>query len=539
MTSPAEGYAGRGRAALTGLAVAAGLIAVGNVLSSILGQVRNSVIAHLFADSVASSAYVVASAVPNTLYDFLVGGLVSAALVPVFSELAEHDSAALSDVASTMFTLISAVMLGMIGVIWVAAPLLGQLLTSSNTVGAAMRPLTVTLIRWMAPALLFMALSGLLTGLSQARRQFLIPALAISLFNVGMIASALLLSTRLSVRSLAVGMIVGAAAQVALLTVTARGLQLRPRWQLRHPAIRQILRLYAPIMVGIGFSTLGTTVDRRLASGVAGGATAVMFYATTLIQFGMGVITSAISLAALPTLSRQGVDPDNLTAYRQTLALSLKSVLVLIIPAAVGLGVLARPIVRLLFEGGNFSSAAGDRTALALCLYVPSMIAAAVDQPLIFAFYARKNTLLPNLVQGVAIATYLVVAFALVRPLGMYGLILGNVAQWTVHALVMLLLTERRLAAICGQRLGEALIKGLAASGAMGVVVYSTTRLLGTSATTGQALVQVVVGGAAGVASYAIFAHLVRLEAFALVRAGLGRRLRRPPGTSGDGTATP
>lgn len=354
-----------------------------------------------------------------------------------------------------------------------------------------------------------------------------------------MIASALLLSTRLSVRSLAVGMIVGAAAQVALLTVTARGLQLRPRWQLRHPAIRQILRLYAPIMVGIGFSTLGTTVDRRLASGVAGGATAVMFYATTLIQFGMGVITSAISLAALPTLSRQGVDPDNLTAYRQTLALSLKSVLVLIIPAAVGLGVLARPIVRLLFEGGNFSSAAGDRTALALCLYVPSMIAAAVDQPLIFAFYARKNTLLPNLVQGVAIATYLVVAFALVRPLGMYGLILGNVAQWTVHALVMLLLTERRLAAICGQRLGEALIKGLAASGAMGVVVYSTTRLLGTSATTGQALVQVVVGGAAGVASYAIFAHLVRLEAFALVRAGLGRRLRRPPGTSGDGTATP
>ncbi len=515
-----------------GIAVAAVLISLGNILSSVLGQVRNSVIAQLFGASVASSAYVIASAVPNTLYDFLVGGLVSAALVPVFSELAERDRHELGRVAGTIFTMICLVITLAIGLIWLLAPQLGTLLTSTQPNGLIIRPLATSLIRWMAPALLFMALTGLLTGLSQARHKFLLPAFAISLFNVGMIACAVLLHRRLGILSLALGMIIGAIAQVVLLLPTARGVPLRPSLNLRQPEVRRILRLYAPVVVGISFSIIGTVIDRRLASGVPQrGAAAIMGYATTLIQFGMGVITSAIALAALPTLSRQGVDPNNLGAYRRTLALSLKAVLLLILPAAVGLGVLAKPIITVLFERGAFTHADTGVTTLALLFYVPSMIAAAIDQPLIFAFYARKNTLLPNLVQGAAIATYLLVALSSVGRFGMYGLIAGNVAQWTMHALIMLVLTHRYLGALIGQRLGEALAKGLLASLGMGCVLVLLRWLMGDPTTHSWALLELLVGCTTGMGVYALCAAFLRLETFELWASGLRQRLTRHSST--------
>ncbi|MBA3945547.1 MAG: murein biosynthesis integral membrane protein MurJ [Herpetosiphonaceae bacterium] len=511
-----------------GIAVAAALIALGNIMSSVLGQVRNSIIAQLFGASPDSAAYVIASAVPNTMYDFLVGGLVSAALVPVFSELAERDPHELGRVAGTIFTMISLVISLAISVIWLLAPQLGMLLTSTQPNGLIIRPLATGLIRWMAPALLFMALTGLLTGLSQARHKFLLPAFAISLFNIGMIACALLLHRQLGILSLALGMMIGALAQVVLLLPTARGIPLRPSLNLRQPEVRRILRLYAPVVVGISFSVIGTVVDRRLASGVPQrGAAAIMGYATTLIQFGMGVITSAIALAALPTLSRQGVDPNNLGAYRRTLALSLKAVLLLILPAAVGLGVLARPIIMVLFERGAFTHVDTGVTTLALLLYVPSMIAAAIDQPLIFAFYARKNTLLPNLVQGAAIVTYLVVALSSVGRFGMYGLIAANVAQWTMHALIMLVLTHRYLGALVGQRLGEALAKGMLASLGMGCGIALLRWLMGDPPTHSWALVELLAGGAIGAGVYALCAALVRLETFELWVVGLCHRLTR------------
>lgn len=511
-----------------GIALAAGIIAVGNIVSSILGMVRNSVIARLFGGTPLSSGYYIASAVPNTLYDLLVGGLVSAALVPVFSELAEHDERELGRVAGVIFSFLTLVMTLAAMAVWLLAPRLGSLLTSNAANGQQIAPYTITLIRWMAPALVFMALTGLLTGLSQARRRFVLPALAIGLFNIGMIVCGLALHRQLGVRSLALGMVVGAGAQAALLAQGLRAFPLRLNLDLGHPAVRRILRLYAPVALGIGFSVLGTVIDRRLASGVATGAAAIMGYATTLIQFGLGVITSAIALAALPTLSRQSVDPNDLPAYRRTLAWSLKSVLLLILPAAVGLAVLAEPIVRVIFQHGAFTPSDARLTTVALLLYAPSMIAAAIDQPLIFAFYARKNTLLPNLVQGAAIATYLFVAWALVRSLGMWGLILGNVAQWSMHALIMLVLAQRQVQALTGQRLGEALAKGILASAGMGLVLWGSNQLWrGVSSGFGLSLLHLAVNGALGIGVYAALAATLRIEAWAVFASGLRNRLGR------------
>ena len=509
------------------IAAAAALIALGNIASRLIGQVRESVTSALLGatGSPAASAYALASRVPITLYDFIVGGLVSAALVPVFAELADRDDRELGVVAGTVFSAATLATILLAALAWLFAPVVGTLYTLTAGPGE-LRDTTITLIRWMLPATVLMACSGLMTGLLQARRQFLLPAFATAVFNVGIIAGAWALHDVIGVRSLAIGMILGAVFQVLLQLPGLRGTQLRPGLRLGHPAVRRIGRLYLPVLLGLSFALVGTAIDAALASGQGEWAAGVMRYATTLIQLGLGIIATAVSLAALPTLARQGVDAADLRSYRRTLALSIKVVMLLILPVTAALAVLAQPIIVLLFQQGAFGPADTDLTSLALLFYLPSLVAAGIDQPLIVAFYARNNTLLPNLVNGAAIGTYLLVAFATIGSLGVYGLILANGMQWGIHALLMLWYAHRRLDAFRGQGLGSAFIRGVIASTAAGIAGYAVALMLGgTAPGKGQAIVLIAAAGTAMLVVYWVFARMLRLEALTLLTAGLRRRL--------------
>lgn len=201
---------------------------------------------------------------------------------------------------------------------------------------------------------------------------------------------------------------------------------------------------------------------------------AAMRFATTLVQFPLGLVGSAVAFAVLPTLSRHAQaalgsgDPG---AYKSTLAQGLRMVTVLIVPAAVGLAVLREPLVQLLFQRGAFDAWATERTALAFLCYSPSIPFAAIDQVLIFAFYARKNSLTPVLVGVLGVGVYLAVALTLMPSLGMPGLVLANSAQWIVHALVLMALLWRAVGGIRGHGLGATVCKTGAASVAMGITV--------------------------------------------------------------------
>ncbi len=308
------------------IAIAAALIALGNIASRVLGQVRESVTAGFYGTSIDASAYALAARVPTTLYDFIVGGLVSAALVPVFSELAERDEHELGVVAGTVFT---------VATLTIARRRSGRLAFRTgdrhaddhdSAAGAASgaTATTISLVRWMLPATVLMALAGLITGLLQARRQFLRPAFATSVFNVGIIIGAIGSQRYAGVRSLGAGMIIGATLQVLLQAPGyawhAIASQSAPRPS-RRPAHRPLIR--SGRCIGLSFALVGTTVDTILAAAVQAGAPAVMRYATTLVQLALGIIATAVSLAALPTLARQGADarqPRRLSAHARCLA---------------------------------------------------------------------------------------------------------------------------------------------------------------------------------------------------------------------------
>ena len=195
-----------------------------------------------------------------------------------------------------------------------------------------------------------------------------------------------------------------------------------------------------------------------------------------------------------------GNDPVS-EEFRSTLAFGIKLVLLLILPSALGLFVLAPSIVALLFERGAFTAADTLATSTALRFYLIGLPFAAIDQPLVFAFYARKNTLAPNLVQFASVGIYLAVALALIQSLGMIGLVIANSAQLTGHALIMLWLTRQRLGGLGRQGVATLLAKTLAASAVMGAVAFLSIARLETASHLVQVLVPTAAAGIVYVAS--------------------------------------
>jgi putative peptidoglycan lipid II flippase len=225
-------------------------------------------------------------------------------------------------------------------------------------------------------------------------------------------------------------------------------------------------KLYLPVILGLVISQIAITLDRNFASRTGEQSIAWMQYATTIIQFPLGLISAAISLAILPTLSRlASTATSTMTEFMDTLAIGLRLVLVLTIPAAVALFILAEPVVALLFQHGDFTAFDTRQTTLALRLYLFGLTFAAIDQPLIFAFYARQNTLTPALVGLLGVGFYLAAALlpSLARPMQMTDLVLANSVQLTGHALVMLWLVSR-LAPLRGHGLGRTTLKAVVAA---------------------------------------------------------------------------
>ncbi len=543
---------------------AAAIIMVGNVTSRVLGLVREQVIAALFGASGLTDAFVAASTVPTTVYDFLIGGAIAAALIPVFSDYADDPAHAddLSRMVSTLLTL-AAIVLGVAIVTLIAfAPQLIEVL------GIGFRPEVrdeaITLVRIMLPATFFMAMSGILTALLYARQQFVLPAFVTATYNVSIIVVALLLTRVFGIQSLVIGVIVGALMQVALQWPALRGLRVRPSLDLTHPGLRRALRLYAPVALGFVITLGGILLDRNLASRTGEGNLAAMRFATTLIQFPLGLIAVALSSAILPTLSRQaGADGRRRTAddgrqtaatptrtlgageargalserpqghalprsaveggsvaYKSTLALGIKLAMIAMIPAMVGLIVLREPLVRLLFERGQFSGFDTQRTALAFLAYAPQLPFVALDQLLISAFYARKNTVTPVAINVVTVGLYALTALSLIGPWGMPGLAFANSVQNSSHALILLALIWLALGGLAGFGIGRTVAKVSLASLVMGVLGSVVLSWLGGS------LVGV---GAAVVVCAAVYTALVlalRVEEVHLFGAIVRERLR-------------
>jgi putative peptidoglycan lipid II flippase len=396
------------------------------------------------------------------------------------------------------------------------------------------------MVRVMLVAVVLQGLAGILMAVLYARRRNALPAFAVAVYNGGIIAGALALHGVLGVYALVVGVVLGAAGQVALQLPGLGRVRLRPSLDLNRPEVRAIFRLYLPVVAGMVVTIFGIVIDRNLASQLAEGSLSVMNYATRLIQFPLGLVGTAASFAVLAPLARHAsalaargpdADPaatlDDRRAYRDTLLFGTRLVLLLMLPAMVGLMVLAEPVVRLLFEYGRFGEGETARTARVFVAYAPQLPFTALDQVFIVAFYARKDTRTPVLVGVATVFLYLGAALLLIGPLDVAGLALANAIQNSAHGLILLALLERAGVGVLTPELGRFLVRVVLATATMGGVLWLAAGMLVPVAGGGVALMgAVLLLGALAGATYVAALELLGVRDARAVAATLLARTR-------------
>ncbi len=503
-----------------GIVKAAAVLAIANVISRVLGMAREIVKANLFGASGLLSAFEIAAYVPMSLYELIIGGMVNSALVPVFSEYAAKERReALWELVSMVLTIAFVALTAVVILIELAAPFVADLVGADKFDNPLLRDISITLVRAAAPAILFLGIATVLSATLYALRRFALPAFMSAVFNGTIVVTALLNPDK--IESLVYGMLLGATLQLILQWVGLRDARLRWNLNWRHPAIRRILKLYAPIVAGLLVNQAMGVYSYRLATSVGDQSISYMKFATTLYQFPLGLVVTALSMATLPTLSRQAV--DRLSAYRQTLADGIRLVITLILPATAGLFALALPIVILLFQRGRFTPEHSQITAQVLRVYLIGLPFAAVDQMLVFASYARKDTWRPAAVGVFSVGVYMITAVFLVNSIGLYSLMIADAVKHIVHTAVMLWLLRRHVGKLSGYGISRALLQSLAAATATGVTAFGAMGIITpliSEAVPSPFITHLLIVGAAGLVgllTYGVMAYLLRISEIQLV----------------------
>jgi putative peptidoglycan lipid II flippase len=330
-----------------------------------------------------------------------------------------------------------------------------------------------------------MSIASILTGVLFALKRFALPAFTAAVFNGAIVVSALLRPDK--IESLVWGLLVGSFLQIILQLPALRDGRFRIQFNWNHPAIRRIIFLYTPIVAGLVVNQAAIWISYNLAITTGDNSVTYIGYATTLYQFPLGLVVTALSMATLPTLSRlstayqpaltnqDGLAGQRLHEYKETLASGIRLALTLILPATAGLFALAGPIVALLFEHGQFLPQDTEITTQVLRYYLFGLPFAAIDMMLVFASYSRKDTWRPALVGVISIVVYTITAALLLRPLGLLSLMVADSIKHVVHTIMMLWLLQRHLGGLRGYRISRSLSKALGAALLSGLVAYAVS----------------------------------------------------------------
>jgi putative peptidoglycan lipid II flippase len=506
--------------------------------SRVLGLVRDQVLAAIFGAGNQMDAFVVALRVPNLVRDLFAEGAMSAAFVPTFTKhlarRGREDAWRLGNNVVNGLLVVTASIVAL-GVAF-ADPLVRFFAADFAEIPGKVE-LTILLTRVMLPFLTMVAVAAAAMGMLNSLNYYFIPALAPAMFNVASIAGALALVPLMPafglppIVAMAIAAIVGGVGQVAVQWPSLRreGYRYRPVFDIHDPGLRQVLLLMGPGTIGLAATQVNIFVNTLLATSQGPGAVSWLTYAFRLMYLPIGLFGVSLGTAVLPAVSRQAAGRD-LAGAGATVSRGLALMLMLNLPAAAGLIVLARPIVEVLFERGQFLPSDTTATAAALRFYAVGLVGYSAVRIASPAFYALGRSRTPVTISACAIALNLVFSVALVRVMGFAGLALGTSLAAIANGALLVWLLSTRMDGLMGKELGAALVKIAAATIVMAAVTLGVEH----------ALLDILPGEefarralrlaaciAAGLASLAAAARVLGIREFDDMRSSLGNRADR------------
>jgi putative peptidoglycan lipid II flippase len=507
-----------------GIVRSAGLIGLATMASRLLGVAREVALAWVFGAGTQMDAFNVAFRIPNLVRDLFAEGAMSAAFIPTFTRtLASRGRDAAWRVGNLVINALLVVTgtLVVLGIVF-AGPITDAIAGAEFAAVPGKLELTAQLTRIMLPFLTTVAIAVAFMGMLNALHHFFIPALSPAMFNVATILCVIAVVPLMPsfglppVAGIAIGTLLGGVGQIALQwpALHRQGFRYQPVLDFKDPELREILRLMVPGTLGLAAVQVNVFVNTYLATTQPEGSVSWLSYAFRLMYLPIGLFGVSIATAALPDIARQAGASDRL-AVRQTVSRGLRLMLMLNVPATVGLVVLSQPIVELIYERGEFTSAESVATAAALMFYAPGLLGYSAVKIASPTFYSLRDSRTPVIVSVASVAANLALNLILVEVMGFRGLALGTSIAAVFNAVILLALLSRRLGGLDAGRIAGSGLRIAAASAVMGIVVWYVSAWL-TAAMPGPGfglkLARVGISIAAGLGALLVSGRVLRIE---------------------------
>ncbi len=458
---------------------AAGIVGFFTLLSRIGGLLRDMVMAYAFPKA-QTDIFTVAFTIPNVLRYLLAEGSLSISFIPVYTEYRRRGDAEASEFVQAAFSVTAIVVAGVTALGILAAPALVMAFAGGFSGDASKFALTVELTRILFPYIFFISLMALSMGVLNTLGHFVSPAVSPVVWSLVCVAAGLTAPTLGALVGLppihvfAWAAVFGGMLQFAiqLPPMRARGVRLAFRPNFRHPGVVRMGRLMLPAVFGLAVYQFNVMLSRLFASFLETGALSSMYYSQRLVEFPMGIFAVAIATAAMPTLSAQVTDGE-LEKMKSTLRSSLEMTFFVIIPSAVALFLLARPVVAVIFQKGQFGPEMTRLTANTLAAFTLGIPSAGLVRNLVPAFYANSESRVPVLAATASLLSYMALGPLLSWLWGVTGLSLAiSLCSW-INAFVLMWMFRRRFGSIGVRAALPAVARMVAASAVMGAAAWA------------------------------------------------------------------
>ena len=521
------------------IARAAGTVMVAFIISNLVGLIRGMVIYRTFGTGAELDSFNAANRVTELLYNLMAGGALGSAFIPVFTGfLTRKDTAGGWRLASGIINLlvVSLSTVTLIAVIFAPEIVQNVLFVLNPGVNLSQLAVTTNLLRILLPTIVLFGVSGILMGILNSHQQFWIPALTPAMYSLGMIAGVLLLPESWGISRLAWGALFGSVCHLVVqLPSIARikfNYQISFYWKMVE--VREVIRLFIPRIFGVAIVQLNFIINTIIALGLPVGSASALALAFSLMLMPEMAIAQSIAIAALPSFSIQ-VSQGKLDEMRFSLAAVLRGLLLLSIPAAVGLIILRVPLVSAFYQrGGVFDERSTQMVAWALLWYSLGLVSHSLVEITSRAFYALHDTRTPVIVGAIAMSLNLVFSFLFSwlfgqigwMPLG--GLALANTLATTIEMVALLWVMRKRLGGLHSKRVlsaaGKATIAALGMAGGLVIWRYYSVSL--------SDWIILSVGLFIGLLVYAVIIRILRVEEYQrLQQAVLSRIASRRSGS--------
>jgi len=505
---------------------AATIIAASFLLSAFLGLIRNRLLAARFFGGLEGDldVYFAAFIIPDTVFQLLVVGAVSAAFIPIYQTYLQKSVKKANFMANVALTWVTTILLGLSIVIAIFARPLSSLL--SHYTGAQL-DLMVNLIRLMSIAQIFFTISSFLTGVLQAQRRFLIPAIAPLFYNLGTILGILVLTPYFGIYSAAIGVIFGSFLHVVVQLPSAIRAGYLPKihFRLKHKGVRQMLHLMPPRTLSLALVQVERIVSLNIASALSAGSFTIFNFARQVYVLPISLFGVSLGQASFPTLAEEAENKDQ-AKFSETLGKTILQIFFFCLPAAILILILRIPIVRIIFGARNFPWEATLLTGKALAIFSLSIAPQAAVQLLTRAFYAKKDTRTPLIINVATLVLFIASSYFFTHTLS-WGVLGMSIAMSLSNALNFVVLYFVIRSQIPRMGIAKEIIKMLFVSALTAFALWIPMRLLDQfvfdTTRTVPLLILTAIVSIIGLVVYFGLAYLLKVKQYADVRRIVGK----------------